>query len=136
MGADRGTLLSQTAGIVASYVAKASVPVGELPQLIQKVHAALAGIEEGAWPKPKPFVTIKKSVTPNYVICLECGRKAQMLKRHLSLAHDLTPEEYRQKWKLPSNYPIVAPKYARQRSEMAKKIGLGRKPKKGRRKKR
>ncbi len=136
MGADRGTLLSQTADIVASYVAKTSVPVGELPQLIQQVHAALAGIEEGARPKPEPAVTIKKSVTPNYVICLECGRKAQMLKRHLSLAHGLTPEEYRQKWGLPSNYPIVAPKYARQRSEIAKKRGLGRKPKKGRRKKR
>ncbi len=135
MGADRGTLLGQTASIVASYVAKTSVPVGELPQLIQQVHAALAGIA-AAGAKPEPAVTIKKSLTPNYVICLECGRKAQMLKRHLSLAHDLTPEEYRQKWKLPSNYPIVAPKYARQRSEMAKKIGLGRKPKKGRRKKR
>ena len=136
MGADRGTLLSQTADIVASYVAKTSVPVGELPQLIRQVHGTLAGIEERPRPKPKPAVTIKKSVTPNYVICLECGRKAQMLKRHLSLAHDLTPEEYRQKWKLPSNYPIVAPKYARQRSEMAKKFGLGRKPKNGRRKKR
>ncbi len=132
MGADQETLLSQTAHIVASYVARISVPVGELPQLIQQVHSTLAGIE----PKPKPFVTIKKSVTPNHIICLECGRKAQMLRRHLSLAHDLTPEEYRQKWKLPSNYPIVAPKYARQRSEMAKKFGLGRKPKKGRRKKR
>ncbi len=132
MGVDRETLLSQTVSIVASYVAKISIPVGELPQLIRHVHGTLAGIE----PKPKPFVTIKESVTPNYVICLECGRKAQMLKRHLSLAHDLTPEEYRQKWKLPSNYPIVAPKYARQRSEMAKKRGLGRKPKKGRRKKR
>ncbi len=136
MGADQETLLSQTADIVASYVAKASVPVGELPQLIQQVHAALAGVRVEPQPKPKPFVTIKGSVTPNYVICLECGRKAQMLKRHLSLAHGLTPEEYRQKWGLPSNYPIVAPKYARQRSEIAKKRGLGRKPKKGRRKKR
>ncbi len=134
MGADRGTLLGQTVDIVASYVAKTSVPVAELSQLIQQVHAALAGV--GVEPKPEPAVTIKKSITPNYVICLECGRKAQILKQHLSLAHDLTPEEYRQKWKLPSNYPIVAPKYARQRSEMAKKIGLGRKPKKGRRKKR
>ncbi len=132
MGADRETLLSQTANIVASYVAKTSVPVGELPQLIQQVHGTLAGIEL----KPKPFVTIKKSVTPNHIICLECGRKAQMLKQHLSLAHGLTPEEYRQKWGLPSDYPIVAPKHARQRSEMAKKFGLGRKPKKGRRKKR
>ncbi len=132
MGADRETLLSQTANIVASYVAKTSVPVGELPQLIRQVHSTLAGIE----PKPKPFVTIKESVTPNYVICLECGRKAQMLKQHLSLAHGLTPDEYRQKWGLPSDYPIVAPKHARQRSEMAKKFGLGRKPKKGRRKKR
>ncbi len=135
MGADRETLLSQTASIVASYVAKTSVPVGALPQLIRQVHAALAGIA-ATRSKPKPFVTIKESVTPNYVICLECGRKAQMLKRHLSLAHGLTPEEYRQKWGLPSDYPIVAPKHAQQRSEMAKKFGLGRKPKKGRRKKR
>ncbi len=132
MGANRETLLSQTASIVVSYVAKISVPVGELPQLIRHVHAALAGIE----PKPKPFVTIKESVTPNYVICLECGRKAQKLKQHLSVAHGLTPEGYRQKWRLPSDYPIVAPKYAKLRSEMAKKFGLGRKPKKGRRKKR
>ncbi len=135
MGADRGTFLSQTASIDASYVAKTSVPVGELPQLIRQVHAALAGIA-GAGAKPEPAVTIKGSVSPNYVICVECGRKAQMLKRHLSLAHGLTPEEYRQKWGLPSDYPIVAPKHARQRSEIAKKIGLGRKPKKGRRKKR
>ncbi len=134
MGADQETLLSQTVSIVASYVAKISVPVGELPQLIQQVHATLAGIEEG--PPPKPFVTIKKSVTPNHVICLECGHKSPMLKRHLSVAHGLTPEGYRQKWKLPSEYPIVAPKYAELRSEIAKKIGLGRKPKKGRRKKR
>ncbi len=125
MGADQGTLLSQTVSIVVSYVAKISVPVGELPQLIRHVHAALAGVGDEPPPKPKPFVTIKKSVTPNYVICLECGRKSRVLKRHLATAHDLTPEEYRQKWKLPSNYPIVAPKYARQRSEMAKKRGLG-----------
>ncbi len=132
MGADRETILSQTVSIVASYVAKISVPVGELPQLIQQVHGTLAGIE----PKPKPFVTIKKSITLNYLVCLECGRKAQMLKRHLSAAHGLTPVEYRQKWGLPSDYPIVAPKYAQQRSEISKKIQLGRKPKKGRRKKR
>ncbi len=130
MGADQETLLSQTAHIVASYVAKISVPVGELPQLIQQVHGTLAGIKEEPHPKPKPAVTIKKSVTPNYVICLECGRKAEMLRRHLSLAHGLTPEGYRKKWGLPSDYPIVAPKYAELRSEIAKKIGLGRKPRK------
>ena len=126
MGADRETILSQTVSIVVSYVAKISVPVGELPQLIRHVHGTLAGIE----PKPKSFVTIKKSVTPNHVICLECGHKSPMLKRHLSVAHGLTPEGYRQKWKLPSDYPIVAPKYAELRSEKAKKIGLGRKPRK------
>ena len=126
MGADQETLLSQTVSIVASYVAKISVPVGELPQLIRHVHGTLAGIE----PKPEPFVTIKKSVTRKYVICLECGHKSPMLKRHLSVAHGLTPEGYRQKWKLPSDYPIVAPKYAELRSEIAKKIGLGRKPRK------
>ncbi len=131
MGADRETILSQTVSIVVSYVAKISVPVGELPQLIQQVHGTLAGIE----PKPKPAVTIKKSVTPTYVICLECGRKSLMLRGHLSVAHGLTPEGYRQKWGLPSDYPIVAPKYAQQRSEIAKKIRLGRKPKKRSRKK-
>ncbi len=136
MGADQETLLSQTAGIVASYVAKISIPVGELPQLIRHVHGALSGVGEEPQHKPKPAVTIKKSITPNYVICLECGRKSRTLKRHLSAAHGLTPEEYRKKWKLPSDYPIVAPKYAQQRSEIAKKIQLGRKPKKGRRKKR
>ncbi len=126
MGADQETLLSQTVSIVASYVAKISVPVGELPQLIRHVHGTLAGIE----PKPKPFVTIKESVTPNYVICLECGHKSKLLKQHLAMAHGLTPEGYRQKWGLPSDYPIVAPKYAELRSEIAKKIGLGRKPRK------
>ncbi len=135
MGADRETLLSQTADIVASYVAKSSVPVGELPQLIQQIHRTLAGIT-AAGAKPKPFVTIKKSVTPNHVICLDCGHKAQMLKQHLSVAHGLTPEEYRKRWRLPSDYPLVAQKLAKLRSEVAKKSGLGRKPKKGRRKKR
>ncbi len=135
MGADRGTLLSQTADIVASYVTKTSVPVGELPQLIRQVHGALAGIA-AAGAKPEPAVTIKKSHTRNYVICLECGRKSKLLKQHLAMTHGLTPEEYRKKWGLPSNYPIVAQKFAKLRSEIAKKIGLGRKPKKGRRKKR
>ena len=135
MGAHLETLLSQTAHIVASYVAKTSVPVGELPQLIQQVYGTLAGIA-ATRPQPEPAVTIKNSVTPNHVICLECGRKSQILKGHLSVAHGLTPEEYRQKWWLPSDYPLVAPKYAQQRSEMAKKFGLGRNPKKGRRKKR
>ncbi len=131
MGADQETLLSQTASIVASYVTKTSVPVSELPQLIQQVHGALAGVE----PKPKPAVTIKKWVALNNVIRLETGRNAQMLKRLLSLAHDLTPQEHRQKRGLP-NYLVVAQKYAQQRSEIAKKFGFGRKPKKGRRMKR
>ncbi len=132
MGADQETLLSQTVSIVASYVAKISVPVGELPQLIRHVHGTLAGGRAQA----QACRDDKKSVALNNVIRLETGRNAQMLKRLLSLVHDLMPEEYRQKRGLPSNYLVVAQKYAQQRSEMAKKSGLGRKPKKGRRKKR
>lgn len=126
-------LLALTAEIVSSHVANNSVAVGELPQLIEQVFGTLntlsvAGSEKDA--RPEPAVPIKKSITPNYMICLEDGKKLKMLKRHLKTQYDMTPEEYRERWGLPSDYPMVAPNYADQRRELAKKIGLGRSRKK------
>lgn len=124
-------LLALTTEIVSSHVANNSVSLGDLPQLIQNVYATLAGLD-GAPPaagqRPQPAVAIKKSVTPDYIICLEDGRKLKMLKRHLKTAYNLTPETYRERWQLPPDYPMVAPNYAKQRSSLAKKIGLGTKP--------
>ncbi len=114
--------------IVSAYVSNNSLPSGEISQLIWTVHEALESPGQTASSRPEPAVPIKKSVTPNYVICLEDGKKLKMLKRHLKNAFDMSPDEYRQKWGLPSDYPMVAPEYAARRSELAKKIGLGRKP--------
>ncbi len=114
--------------IVSAYVSKNSLPPSELPHLIKTVHDALSSPEQGASSAPEPAVPIKKSIRPDYVICLEDGKKLKMLKRHLRTAYDMSPDEYRQKWGLASDYPMVAPKYAARRSELAKKIGLGRKP--------
>jgi predicted transcriptional regulator len=101
--------------------------------LIQGVHRSLAGVEsmgeDAPLEKPKPAVPIRKSVQPDYITCLEDGRKLKMLKRHIKTVYDLTPDEYRQKWGLPSDYPMVAPEYAIRRSKLAKKIGLGKKGK-------
>jgi predicted transcriptional regulator len=113
--------------IVSAYVSKNSLPPGELPQLIRTVSEALKTPEQVAASRPEPAVPIKKSVHPDYVICLEDGMKLKMLKRHLRASYDMSPDEYRQRWGLPSDYPMVAPKYAAVRSELAKKIGLGRK---------
>ena len=113
--------------IVSAYVSKNSLPPSELPQLIKTVHDALNSPEQGTSSAPEPAVPIKKSIRPDYVICLEDGKKLKMLKRHLRTAYDMSPDEYRQKWGLASDYPMVAPKYAARRSELAKKIGLGRK---------
>jgi predicted transcriptional regulator len=113
--------------IVSAYVSKNSLPPSELPHLIKTVHDALSSPEQGASSAPEPAVPIKKSIRPDYVICLEDGKKLKMLKRHLRTAYDMSPDEYRQKWGLASDYPMVAPKYAARRSELAKKIGLGRK---------
>ncbi len=113
--------------IVSAYVSKNSLPPSELPNLIKTVHDALSSPEQGASSAPEPAVPIKKSIRPDYVICLEDGKKLKMLKRHLRTAYDMSPDEYRQKWGLASDYPMVAPKYAARRSELAKKIGLGRK---------
>ena len=122
-------LLQHTSTIVAAHVANNPIAVTDLPGLIAAVHLALAtlGPEEPA-PKPNPVVPIKQSVTPDYIICLEDGTEHKMLKRHLKTAHGMTPDDYRKRWGLPRDYPIVAPNYAKRRSQLAKKIGLGRKP--------
>ncbi len=114
--------------IVSAYVSNNSLPSGEISQLIWTVHEALESPGQAASSPPEPAVPIKKSIRPDYVICLEDGKKLKMLKRHLRAAFNMTPDEYRQKWGLSSDYPMVAPKYAAKRSELAKKIGLRRKP--------
>ncbi len=136
-GDNKNDLLAQTVQIVASFVANNTVAVTELPRLIEQTHAALRAQSDGSAPEPdrlRPAVPIKKSITPEHVICLEDGKKLKMLKRHLMTAFGLTPEQYREKWELPADYPMVAPNYAAKRSELARKIGLGAKG--GRRKKR
>ena len=122
------TLLTLTADIVAAHVSNNSVAVNDLPSLIQNVHQALTEIsaaKSAAEEKPEPKVSIRSSVKPDYIACLECGKKQKMLKRHLMTNHDMTPSEYRQKWGLSSDYPMVAPNYAEQRRKLAKSIGLG-----------
>ena len=125
---DTSELLALTTDIVASHVSNNSVAVSELPQLIQQVYGALAvvgGMNQPAPERPKPAVPIKKSVTPDYIVCLEDGKKLKMLKRHIRTRYDLSPDEYRERWGLAPDYPMVAPNYASQRSALAKKIGLG-----------
>jgi predicted transcriptional regulator len=125
-------LIILTADIVAAHVSYNSVSVGDVAGLIANVHAALAGLGnagESEAPKQKPAVSIRSSVKPDYIVCLEDGKKLKMLKRHLKTHYQMTPEEYRSKWGLPSDYPMVAPNYATTRKELALKIGLGRKPK-------
>ncbi|HCX15279.1 MAG TPA: MucR family transcriptional regulator [Rhodospirillaceae bacterium] len=122
-GAD---LLTLTAEIIAAYVANNSVDASDLPKLINSVNRALANIDKNqSIDRLTPAVPIKKSVTQEYIICLEDGKKLKMLKRYLKTAHGMTPEQYRARWGLPASYPMVAPNYARQRSGLAKKIGLG-----------
>ena len=122
-------LLALTSNIVASHVSNNSVAVADLPQLIQQVFASLAGLSQahaaGVAPRPQPAVPIKKSITPDYVVCLEDGKRLKMLKRHLKTRYNLTPDQYRERWGLGADYPMVAPNYAAQRSTLAKKIGLG-----------
>ena len=128
-------LLGLTTDIVASHVSNNTVAIGDLPQLIQQVYSALANVSvtaAAAAARPQPAVAIKKSVSPDYLICLEDGKKLKMLKRHLKTRYNMTPEEYRERWGLPADYPMVAPNYAQQRSELAKKIGLGTKRRKRR----
>ena len=127
-------LLTLTADVVAAYVGNNPIRAGELPQLIAEVHDAFkrhVDREEVvvAVEKPKPAVNPKKSVTDEYIVCLEDGKKFKSLKRHLMTHYSMTPEQYREKWDLDANYPMVAPNYAEARSRLAKKMGLGRKPK-------
>jgi predicted transcriptional regulator len=133
-------LITLTSDIVAAHVSNNSVSVDDVPTLIQSIYGALAslgGNGSGGSPAPEPAVSIRSSVKREYVVCLEDGKKMKMLKRHLMTDHGLTPDEYRARWGLASDYPMVAPAYAEKRRDLAKKIGLGRKPgqKRGRPKK-
>jgi predicted transcriptional regulator len=123
------TYIDLAADIVSAYVSNNSVPTGDLPGLISQVHLALArvgnGVAEASAEAPKPAIAIKKSVTPDYIICLEDGKKFKSLKRHLRTQYNLTPEQYREKWGLAPDYPMVAPNYAKARSDLAKEMGLG-----------
>jgi predicted transcriptional regulator len=123
-------LLKLSAEIVAAYVSNNAVTVSDLPNMIKSVHATLGGLAGGTsvefQTNQKPAVNVKKSIHPEYIICLEDGKKLKMLKRYLRSRYGLSPEDYRAKWGLPADYPMVAPNYAAQRSEFAKKIGLGR----------
>lgn len=119
-------LLEWTAAIVSSHVGKTPSSTDDVSKLIRTVHQALSGLTSGAVAeRPEPAVPVRRSITPDYIVCLEDGRKLKMLKRHLSTAYGMTPEDYRERWNLPADYPMVAPNYARQRSTLAKKIGLG-----------
>ena len=129
------TLLTLTADIVAAHVSNNSVAVNDLPTLIQNVHSALSGISasrSAPEAKPEPKVPIRSSIKPDYIVCLEDGKRLKMLKRHLMTHYNLTPDQYRQKWGLPADYPMVAPNYAEQRRTLAKSIGLGTKRRKTR----
>ncbi|MBT6095068.1 MAG: MucR family transcriptional regulator [Rhodospirillaceae bacterium] len=123
-------LLEFTTEIVAAHAGNNTVAPDDLPRLIQDVFKTLSGLGDAAptQDRPKPAVAIKKSVFPDYIICLEDGKELKMLKRHLKTAYNLTPEDYRERWGLPADYPMVAPNYAKHRSNLAKKIGLGTKP--------
>ena len=125
---NRGELLSLATEIVAAHVSNNQVQVADLSSLIKDVYASLESISNPPAPeeeKPVPAVSVKRSITPDYLVCLEDGKKLKMLKRHLKTAYDMSPEEYRDKWGLPSDYPMVAPNYAKERSKLAKQIGLG-----------
>ncbi|MEM8919022.1 MAG: MucR family transcriptional regulator [Pseudomonadota bacterium] len=123
------TLITLTSDIVAAHVSNNSVAVSDLPLIINNVHGALAGLSGKAaeQARPNPAVPVKSSIKPDYVVCLEDGKKLKMLKRHLMTHYGLTPDEYRTKWGLPSDYPMVAPNYAEKRRQLAKSIGLGKK---------
>lgn len=126
-----GQLLRMTADVVAAYVSKNPLPANDLPSVISTVHLSLSGLDpekQQSAEAAKPAVPIKKSVTPDFIVCLEDGKKLKMLKRHLRTAYNLSPDEYRAKWQLGPDYPMVAPNYAKRRSQFAKDIGLGRKP--------
>jgi predicted transcriptional regulator len=133
-GLSSAELLRMTSDVVAAYVRNNPLQTTELSSVIQTVHSSLAALNgaggEAKAEPAKPAVSIRRSVTPDYLVCLEDGKKLKMLKRHLRTTYDMTPDEYRAKWGLPADYPMVAPNYAKQRSAFAKKIGLGRGSKK------
>ena len=125
------TLITLTSDIVAAHVSNNDVAVTDLPGLITNVYHALANLGETPVveeAKPQPAVAIRNSIKPDYIVCLEDGKKLKMLKRHLMTHYNMTPDDYRARWNLPADYPMVAPNYAEKRRELAKKIGLGRKP--------
>jgi len=125
-------LLALTTDIVTSHLSRNAVEVGDISSLIREVYSTLAtvGTSEPVNDRPQPAISIRKSVQPDFIVCLEDGKKLKMLKRHLKTAYNMTPDEYRQRWGLPSDYPMVAPNYANQRRNLAKKIGLGTRRKK------
>jgi MucR family transcriptional regulator, transcriptional regulator of exopolysaccharide biosynthesis len=124
-----GTFIKLTAEIVSAYVSNNSVPSVDLPALIGQVHSALSRVSTGqvenSLEPPKPAISVKKSITPDHIVCLEDGKKFKSLKRHLRTQYSMTPEQYRDKWGLPPDYPMVAPNYAAARSHLAKQMGLG-----------
>mgnify|MGYP003383462177 CR=1 FL=1 len=125
------TLITLASDIVAAHVSNNSVSVEDVPALITNVYGALAGLGHAVpvvEERPEPAVSVRASIKPDYIVCLEDGKKLKMLKRHLMTHYNLTPDQYRQRWNLPADYPMVAPNYAEKRRELAKKIGLGRKP--------
>jgi predicted transcriptional regulator len=126
---DRLEVIEMATDIVAAYVGNNAVPASELPNLLSGVHGALSTVAGLAPPTPgepqEPAVPIKKSITPDYLICLEDGRKFKSLKRHLRTKYDMSPDDYRRKWRLPADYPMVAPNYAKARSALAREMGLG-----------
>ncbi|MDP6951258.1 MAG: MucR family transcriptional regulator [Alphaproteobacteria bacterium] len=130
------SVLGMAANIVSSYVSHNALPADQIPELIKTVYTSLSGVQspssETVEEAQKPAVSVRRSITPDYIICLEDGKKLKMLKRHLRTTYGMSPEDYRTKWNLPADYPMVAPNYAKQRSEFAKKIGLGRKKASGR----
>jgi len=128
---NKETLITLASDIVAAHVSNNSVEVGDVPELITSVYAALAGLgqeSEQVVSRLEPAVSIRASVKPDYIVCLEDGKKLTMLKRYLRTNYNMSPEEYRARWSLPADYPMIAPNYAEKRREIAKKIGLGRKP--------
>ena len=133
-GTNEGRPLNHVSEIVSAYVSNNSLPANQISELITTVHQTLMHIDEKPPEKLKPAVPTNKSIKPDYIVCLEDGKRLKMLKRHLRTSYALSPKEYRQKWGLPNDYPMVAPKYAAQRSELAKKIGLGKSRRKGRKK--
>lgn len=130
------SFIALTANIVSAYVSNNTVPAGDIPALINQVHSALSrvsGQQPVSMSEPaKPAVPVKRSVTPEYIVCLEDGKKFKSLKRHLRTQYNMTPEQYREKWGLPPDYPMVAPNYARARSALAKQMGLGQQRQRGR----